>query len=216
MTSAFYSRNQSYSRSANAEVAESEGRCPMSRAKKIVADKNGCSQATAAAALEMLYDGEWHHVGKFANCVAYYDATDFRLPGLISHITACGGAKKFAARREALKHKRHFGKPLPSHGHGFPNRFANILHSRREDQAQQAASAAAAAGALAMLTAEEVAMLAACDRNLRAAGLFSMGTAEHQAEYFASPSYTRDPSAEKIAALIRDQLASSLRWATND
>ena len=31
--SAYYSANQSYSRSRNAEVAESEGRCPMGRAK---------------------------------------------------------------------------------------------------------------------------------------------------------------------------------------
>lgn len=90
--------------------AEDEGRRPMSRAKVEVAAKFGCSQSIAEAALRLLHNGEWHHVGKYATEVAYYDAADERLGGVISHIKACGGVKKWAARREALKAERN-GEP---------------------------------------------------------------------------------------------------------
>src|SRR5581483_6489974 len=93
-------------RSINARVAEGEGRCPLSRAKKIVAEQFGCTQIIAAAALDLLHDGEWHHVGRYAAECAYYDTTDERLAGAIAHIIACGGAKRFAARRAALKRER--------------------------------------------------------------------------------------------------------------
>lgn len=71
--SAFYSRNASYSRSYNAEVAESEGRFPMTRAIPVVAKEAGVTRKIARAALIHTYDGEWHHVGRYANEVAYYD-----------------------------------------------------------------------------------------------------------------------------------------------
>lgn len=110
--SAYYRRSGSYSRSYRAEVAESEGRAPMSRAKVTVAAEFGCSQSVAQAALNFLHDGEWHHVGKFANRVDYFDATDERLGGMIRHILACGGAKKWAVRRERLRTDRRFGGKL--------------------------------------------------------------------------------------------------------
>lgn len=71
MRSAFYSRNNSYSRSANAEAAENQGRLPRIRAAKeleisVKAFDAGC-QAIGYVATE------WHHVGKYANRVDYYD-----------------------------------------------------------------------------------------------------------------------------------------------
>lgn len=111
--STYYSRANSYSRSFNAEVAEDEGRLPLSRAKVEVAAQFGCSQSVAKVALEMIYSGEWHHVAKYANQVAYYDTTDSRLGGIIHEITRRGGAKKFTARRESLKQSR-TGEPRRS------------------------------------------------------------------------------------------------------
>lgn len=119
---AYYSRAGSYSRSYNAEVAEDEGRCPLARAKAVVAAEYGCTQVVAAASLGLLHDGEWHHVGKYAAQVAYYDATDCRLGGVIQHILACGGAKKWAARRDEVRADRRYGgkfsAPLESRSNG--------------------------------------------------------------------------------------------------
>jgi len=116
-------------RSINARVAEGEGRCPLSRAKKIVAEQFGCTQIIAAAALDLLHDGEWHHVGRYAAECAYYDTTDERLAGAIAHIIACGGAKRFAARRAALKRERS-ERWWPESSHG--NRFLDWQKRRHE------------------------------------------------------------------------------------
>lgn len=74
MAAAYYSRNNSYSRSHNAEVAESRDRFPLTRAARHL----GLSSSAFRAGL--LYAGistdEWHHVGKYANRVDYYDVND--------------------------------------------------------------------------------------------------------------------------------------------
>lgn len=93
-------------RSRNASLAEAEGRMPLTRAKRAVAARLGCRQAEAAAALRLLYDGEWHHVGKYATACSYYWVGDPRLPGVVAHILRMGGAAKWAARREKLRRKR--------------------------------------------------------------------------------------------------------------
>lgn len=130
--SAYYSRAGSYSRSYNAEVAENKGRAPMSRAKITVAAEFGCTQAVAQAALNHLHDGEWHHVGKYANQVAYHDTTDHRLGGLIAHIVAVGGAKKWRERRERLQNDRRFGGRLNSYKYQpKPGIVANMLARKR-------------------------------------------------------------------------------------
>lgn len=72
--SAYYSRNDSFSRSYNAEVAEDEGRLPRSRAAaslglSVAAFDAGCAAVNYRAT-------EWHHVGKFAVRVDYYDCTE--------------------------------------------------------------------------------------------------------------------------------------------
>lgn len=74
MTAAYYSRNQSYSKSLNAEEAEGEGRLPRSRAAKfmglsLAAFDAGCEAADYVAT-------EWHHVGKYANECSYYDTVE--------------------------------------------------------------------------------------------------------------------------------------------
>jgi hypothetical protein len=69
--SAYYSRNDSYSRSANAEAAETEGRLPRTRAAQalgvsVKAFDVGCARCGYTST-------EWHHVGKYAMRVDYYD-----------------------------------------------------------------------------------------------------------------------------------------------
>lgn len=132
--STYYSRAGSYSRSYNAEVAEDQGRAPLSRAKLTVVAEFRCTQAAAAAALLHLHDGEWHHVGKFAACVDYFDTRDHRLGGVIAHITACGGAKKWAARRDALRADRGYGGRL--NGYVYepqPGRIVSRLNYLRRE-----------------------------------------------------------------------------------
>lgn len=74
MASAYYSRNNSYSRSYNASVAETEERFPLTRA----AAHLGLSVASFKKGLEVSGIGtsEWHHVGKYASRVDYYDVSD--------------------------------------------------------------------------------------------------------------------------------------------
>lgn len=73
MKGAYYRRNDSYSRSYNATEAESESRYPLTRAIAAVRSQAGVSVKDARAALVAAHDGEWHHVGKFASRVNYYD-----------------------------------------------------------------------------------------------------------------------------------------------
>lgn len=73
MGSAYYSRNNSYSRSYNAQVAESSGRYPRTRAARnmglsVKLFDLGCKAIGYTPT-------EWHHVGKYANEVVYYDTT---------------------------------------------------------------------------------------------------------------------------------------------
>jgi len=138
MRSTYYSRAGSYSRSYNAHVAERAGRMPMSRARVAVAREFNCSQATAAAALSHFHDGEWHHVGKYANCVSYYDTSDYRLGGMIAHITACGGAKKWADRRDQLRKDRRFGGRLCGYVYTpKPHRIVDKMNYKRREAAAQ-------------------------------------------------------------------------------
>ena len=55
-----------YSKSLNAEVAESEGRLPMTRAIPVVAERAGVTRREARAALVATHDGEWHHTGTYS------------------------------------------------------------------------------------------------------------------------------------------------------
>ena len=50
--------------------------------------------------------------------VSYFDTQDARLGGAIAEITRCGGAKKFAARRESLRQSR-TGVPVVRHNGGW-------------------------------------------------------------------------------------------------
>lgn len=71
---AYYSRNNSYSRSYNASNAEADERFPLTRAARFLgisvkAFKSGCEYAKYTTS-------EWHHVGKYANRVDYYDTKE--------------------------------------------------------------------------------------------------------------------------------------------
>lgn len=68
---AYYGRNDSFSRSYNAEVAEDEGRLPRTRAAASLGLSAAAFDAGCAAA--GYRPSEWHHVGKYANMVYYYD-----------------------------------------------------------------------------------------------------------------------------------------------
>ena len=67
----YYSRAHSYSRSYNAFQAEAQGRFPITRACQVL----GLSLAAFRAGCRALkyVPREWHHVGKYANRVDYYD-----------------------------------------------------------------------------------------------------------------------------------------------
>ena len=95
---AYYSRSDSYSRSYNASAAEAEGRLPRTRAAaelrvSVAAFDAGCDAAGYSSR-------EWHHVGKYANQVDYYDVEELRLSPDFWH----GAAQKYkgAAKRAAL------------------------------------------------------------------------------------------------------------------
>jgi hypothetical protein len=60
-------------RSRNASVAEQDGKLPITRAVKILAKRCGVTQKKARAVLEKQGPSEWHHVGKFAQQIDYYD-----------------------------------------------------------------------------------------------------------------------------------------------
>lgn len=72
--SAFYSRNCSYSRSANAENAECDNRFPRSRAAKFLGLNIKAFDAGVKACNYQV--SEWHHVGKYATEVNYYDTEE--------------------------------------------------------------------------------------------------------------------------------------------
>lgn len=122
-------------RSINARLAESEERMPLSRAKQAVAIRYDCSQAVAAIALELVHDGEWHHVGKYAAQVAYYDTHDERLGGVIAHILRVGGAKKYATRRATLRATR-FGRTWPARAIGCEGRIGTWAARRAKQRAE--------------------------------------------------------------------------------
>lgn len=74
MKTAYYSRNDSFSRSFNAERAEEENRLPRSRAAahlelSVAAFDAGCAAVGYSPS-------EWHHVGKYAARVDYYDCEE--------------------------------------------------------------------------------------------------------------------------------------------
>lgn len=66
MKAAHYRRANSYSKSFNAQMAEQGGRYPATRFKQ----EYGIDPRTVTTS------SEWHHVGKFANRVDYYNIID--------------------------------------------------------------------------------------------------------------------------------------------
>jgi hypothetical protein len=62
-----------YSRSNNAIAAENEGRYPMTKGKKIVANSLGVTQAEARRRLEEQGPCEYHHTSKYYKATNYYD-----------------------------------------------------------------------------------------------------------------------------------------------
>jgi hypothetical protein len=68
-----------FSRSVNAEKAESQGRLPLTRAVDAVYQRYHCRgripRRVIRSFLEQSWEGEWHHVGKYAARVPYYDTT---------------------------------------------------------------------------------------------------------------------------------------------
>ena len=135
MTATYFRHGEG--RSIAARVAESDGRMPMSRAKVTVASEHGCTQVVAAAALALLHDGEWHHVGKYATRCDYFDADDSRLGGAIAHILACGGAAKFRVRREAMRAARRYPHG-PYNTRRLAGRIIELLAYRRREASRAA------------------------------------------------------------------------------
>jgi hypothetical protein len=75
MSTATYLRS-GRGRSVNAEIAESDGKMPLTRAIVAVAKAVGCTHAQARELLAYVGACEWHHVGKYAAECDYYDVDD--------------------------------------------------------------------------------------------------------------------------------------------
>lgn len=100
----YYRANNSYSRSLRAELAEEEGREPLSRAHVKLARElneyspNRITQQSVKDALASehirLFNAEYHHVGRFASEVNYYPAT------IASFLTAIKDVRMRIARTE--------------------------------------------------------------------------------------------------------------------
>lgn len=71
MTATFFRRGRG--RSQNAIVAEQLDRMPLTRASQYVAGEARITLALAKRACQVTWDGEWHHVGKYAAETNYYD-----------------------------------------------------------------------------------------------------------------------------------------------
>jgi len=69
---AFYKRANSYSRSFRAHEAESAGKRPRSRICEVLGVNLNDTQLSALKSAGLIRD-EWHHVGKYANEIAYIE-----------------------------------------------------------------------------------------------------------------------------------------------
>lgn len=127
--SAYYSRNNSYSRSYNAERAEAEGRFPRTRA----AAHLGLSVAAFDAARRAIgyVTTEWHHVGKYANPVDYYDAEE--LSSNWRFWAAAAAAYKSKAKRAELEAKA-FAVRKEGHLDDCRLKWALLAHAALEKQ----------------------------------------------------------------------------------
>lgn len=120
-------------RSLNALDAERDGRMPLTRAAQVIRSDYGCTIAVAKIALNLLHDGEWHHVGKYATEVKYYDTHDDRLAGVLHHIASIGTASQFEARRALLRSQRvpqRFSRDITP-----PGRIVRLAKQRADSRA---------------------------------------------------------------------------------
>ena len=69
----WYACSGGYSRSMGAEIAESNGLLPLTRAVPEVARKGGITQKKAKEILREYGPSEWHHTGKYYQKTWYYD-----------------------------------------------------------------------------------------------------------------------------------------------
>lgn len=76
------------SRSVRAAEAEEHGRLPLTRAIKDLAGRLGITQKAARAALVRLGPCEYHHVGKYAAAIDYYDVDAAERTALLQRATA--------------------------------------------------------------------------------------------------------------------------------
>lgn len=103
MPASFYKHG--HGRSRNARIAESEGRAPLTRAAQAVAQAANCTQAVAQEACKLTWDGEYHHVGKFAAETNYYDVRR----ATVAAIVFKSAMKRRAARSAATKAAKKLG-----------------------------------------------------------------------------------------------------------
>ena len=70
--SGWYGCSGNFSRSRGAEIAESNGLLPLTRAIPEVARKAGITQKKAREILREIGPDEWHHTGKYYQRTWYY------------------------------------------------------------------------------------------------------------------------------------------------
>ncbi len=65
-----------YGFSGGAADTYADGHQPMTKAKKTLAKAVGITQRQAVDVLNFLWGGEWHHAGKYAYRIAFYDVPE--------------------------------------------------------------------------------------------------------------------------------------------
>lgn len=89
-----------FSRSVRAHVAETEGRSPITRAARTLAELTGCTIAMSRRVLEAIGPCEWHHVGKYAAAVDFFDPYDPRAARMARLYMTPTQRRRAAAKRE--------------------------------------------------------------------------------------------------------------------
>ncbi len=115
---ASYLRNGGKSR--RAYDAEADGRFPLSRAKRELANKLGIKQRVAEAILRATHAGEYHHTGMYASETLYYDVA-----GLCEEIDEAGGLNVWLASEEGEKARQAIAELSPKPQKPAEERYEN-------------------------------------------------------------------------------------------
>jgi hypothetical protein len=137
----YFRRGQGLSR--NARRAEADGLLPLTRAIRAVAEEAVTTPAIARAVLAWLGASEWHHVGKFASRVDYYDTERAArwAECITPHATRAAVLRRWTRQAWQGREQARIAREI-SEGHRATN--ARILQEQNSPEARAASALAAA------------------------------------------------------------------------